>query len=65
MTQQQKNFCEQYLANGYNARAAYFAAFPNADKSNKGPSYPYTLLNKPEIKEYIEKRRTHILHQKV
>ena len=29
MTQQQKNFCEQYLANGYNARAAYFAAFPN------------------------------------
>lgn len=60
MTQQQKNFCEQYLANGYNARAAYFAAFPNADKSNKGPSYPYTLLNKPEIKEYIEKRRTEI-----
>ena len=60
MTEQQKNFCEQYLANGYNARAAYFAAFQNADKSNKGPSYPYTLLKKPEIKEYIDKRRKEI-----
>lgn len=60
MTQPQKLFCEYYLANGFNARAAYFQAFPNADKSNKGPSYPYTLLKKPEIKEYIETRRKEI-----
>ena len=60
MTQQQINFCEQYLANGYNALDAYFAAFPNANKSNRKPSYPYTLLKNAEVKEYIEKRRAEI-----
>ena len=54
MTKPQINFCERYLANGYNALDAYFSAFPDADKTNRKPSYPYTLLKKPEIKEYIE-----------
>ena len=35
MTQPQINFCETYLSNGYNALDAYFAAFPNADKTNR------------------------------
>ena len=60
MTQPQINFCERYLANGYNALDAYFSAFPDADKTNRKPSYPYTLLKKPEIKAYIEKRRNEI-----
>ena len=60
MNEKYKLFAETYLANGYNAREAYFTAFPNADKSNKGPSYPYTLLKKPEIKAYIDKRRKEI-----
>ena len=60
MTQPQINLCETYLSNGNNALDAYFAAFPNADKTNRRPSYPYTLLKKPEIKEYIEKRRGEI-----
>jgi len=60
MTSQQKQFCENYLANGYNAVQAYFDAFPDADKNNPKPSYPYTLLKKPEIKEYIDNRRKEI-----
>lgn len=60
LTAAQKDFCEEYLSNGCNALAAYFAAFPKAKKENRKPSYPYTLLKKPEIKEYIEARRTEI-----
>ena len=58
MTKKQKLFCEVYLANGFNARDAYYQAF--GDNGNKQPSYPYTLLKKPEIKEYLEKRRQEI-----
>lgn len=60
MTQQQINFCEQYLSNGYNARKAYYAAFPHSKRDNKQPSYPYTLLKNPEVKEYIDKRKIEI-----
>ena len=60
MTDPQKRFCEEYIANGFNARAAYYVAFPNSKKDNKQPSYPYTLLKNPEIKEYIAKRREEI-----
>lgn len=56
MTEKQKLFAENYLANGYNALDAYAAAFPTA-KPNKRPSYPYTLLKDPEVAEYIDKRR--------
>lgn len=60
MTQKQKRFCEEYIANGFNARKAYFTAFPNCNKENKQPSYPYMLLKNPEVKEYIETRRKEI-----
>ena len=60
MTAQQKQFCENYLANGYKVVQAYFDAYPNADKNNKKPSYPYCLLKEPEIKEYLDKRRHEI-----
>ena len=56
MTEKQKMFAENYLANGYNALEAYAAAFPNS-KQNKKPSYPYTLLKDPEVAEYIDRRR--------
>lgn len=42
MTEKQKLFAENYLANGFNARDAYYSAF--GDTTNKQPSYPYTLL---------------------
>lgn len=60
MTSQQKQFCENYLANGYNVVKAYFDAFPDADKKNPKPSYPYVLMKKPEIKAYIDSRRKEI-----
>lgn len=59
MTEKQKLFAECYLANGYNALSAYYEVFPDKSKKNK-PSYPYTLLKKPEIAEYIEERRKEI-----
>lgn len=58
ITPKQKLFCENYLSNGFNAREAYYSSF--GGHNNKQPSYPYTLLKKPEIKEYIEKRRSEI-----
>ena len=60
MTAQQKQFCENYLSNGYNLVKAYFDAFPDADRSNPKPSYPYVLFKKPEIREYINERRKEI-----
>lgn len=62
LTQKQKNFCENYIANGFNALKAYNDAYPTKDgKSRKNkPSYPYTLLKNPEIKEYIKRRREEI-----
>ena len=55
MTQKQKFFAENYLANGFNARDAYYSAF--GENGNKQPSYPYTLLKNKEISDYIQKRR--------
>lgn len=60
MTAQQKQFCENYLANGYNVVRAYFDAFPDADRTNPKPSYPYVLFKKPEIRKYIDDRRKEI-----
>ena len=61
MTERQKLFAETYLANGYNALNAYYEAFPEkADKKNKKPSYPYTLLKEPEVAQYIKVRREEI-----
>lgn len=61
MTEKQKLFAENYLANGYNALNAYYEAFPEKlEKKNKKPSYPYTLLKEPEVAEYIKIRREEI-----
>lgn len=58
MTEKQKLFAEYYLANGFNARDAYYSAF--GENGNKQPSYPYTLLKNKEISGYIQKRREEI-----
>lgn len=58
MTEKQKLFAENYLANGFNARDAYYSAF--GENGNKQPSYPYTLLKNKEIASYIQKRREEI-----
>lgn len=58
MTEKQRLFAEHYLANGFNARDAYYSAF--GENGNKQPSYPYTLLKNKEISDYIQKRREEI-----
>lgn len=58
LTAKQKLFAETYIANGFNAQNAYYTVFGNTD--NKKPSYPYTLLKKPEVQEYIESRRQEV-----
>lgn len=58
MTEKQKLFAENYLANGFNAREAYYSAF--GENSNKQPSYPYTLLKNKEVAAYVKKRREEI-----
>lgn len=58
MTEKQRLFAEHYLANGFNARDAYYSAF--GENGNKQPSYPYTLLKNKEISGYIQKRREEI-----
>ena len=60
MTSQQKQFCENYLANGYNATKAYFDAYPDANKNNSKPSYPFQLLKRDDVKEYIYNRKKEI-----
>lgn len=58
MTEKQKLFAENYLANGFNAREAYYSAF--GESGNKQPSYPYTLLKNKDVINYIQKRRKEI-----
>lgn len=58
MTEKQRLFAEHYLANGFNAREAYYSTF--GENGNKQPSYPYTLLKNKEISGYIQKRREEI-----
>lgn len=60
LSEQHRLFCECYLANGYDALSAYYEAFPKADKTNKRPSYPYTLLKRDDIKTYLAERREEI-----
>ncbi len=57
LTENQKLFVEAYITNGFNAAAAYRQVF--GEKKSK-PSYPYTLLKKPEIAAYIEDRRNEV-----
>lgn len=58
LTEKQKLFAEAYISNGFNALAAYTTAFGETD--NKKPSYPYRLLKKPEVAEYIAQRREEV-----
>lgn len=55
ISQRHKLFADTYLSNGMNARQAYYDVFGHRD--NKDPSYCYDILKRPEVKEYIEKRR--------
>lgn len=55
MTNKQKLFADTYLSNGMNARQAYYTVYGNT--TNKDPAYPYTILARPDVKQYIQDRR--------
>lgn len=59
LTEKQKKFCDEYIANGFKPLDAYYAAYGKKPNNNK-PSYPYTLLKIPQVKEYIQNRRQEI-----
>ena len=49
----QRLFCEEYLSNGMNASQAYATVYKKDPRS----AYAYQLMQKPDVKEYIEARR--------
>ena len=61
LNEKQKMWCDEYLANGYNATAAYkkiYGATPNSDKN------AYALKVKPHVQEYIQTRLAEIVGPK-
>lgn len=60
LTKKNIQFADEYMSNGYNARQAYLKVYNN--QTNKDPSYPYDLLRKEEIKEYIQKKREEVFN---
>lgn len=56
LSPKQKLFCEEYIANGMNASQAYAKIYKKSPES----SYSSRLMNNPEVKEYLEKRRQEI-----
>lgn len=52
MTLKEKNFCEEYVANGGNASRAYFAAYDTASIESARKAY-CKVFRKPEVKAYI------------
>lgn len=52
LTKKQRNFCEEYIANGYNGTRAYLAAF-DSQSTNGAAVEASKLLKRPGIREYI------------
>lgn len=51
LTNKEKAFCEEYIANGHNATQAYLTAYGCA--YNTAHKQGYLQLRKPELKQYI------------
>lgn len=64
LTTKQQMFVNEYLINGYNARAAYHFVYPNANEKTC-TSNSYTLMQKEEVKTYISKKLKEIEDAKI
>ena len=64
MKERHKAFADEYLANGYNARKAYSVCYPDANPRSVD-SLAYRILHKPEVKEYIDKRRKELFEARM
>ena len=53
MTDKQRLFCEEYVANGYKQAEAYKVAYPEV-KDTTAASNAYKLMKKDEIKQYVK-----------
>ena len=54
----QKRMIDLYVSNGYNLKKAYLEAYGIADR--EGISHPYQIIKRPEVKAYLEQRRSEI-----
>lgn len=54
LTNKEKAFCEEYIANGCNASRAYFAAYDCKSMENARKEY-CKVMKRPRVKEYILK----------
>lgn len=64
MTEKQKIFADEYLID-LNGTRAYKAAYPNIKNDNVAAVRANTLLKKPEIKEYVDKRLDELASERV
>ncbi len=61
MKQKHIDFCEIYLANGYNAAQAYKAAYPHTDQTQSA----YRLLKRDDVVAYLEQRRKELYEERL
>lgn len=54
MTEKQKQFCDEYLANGLNATQAYLAVYKNVKNSEVASKAGSRLLSFVEVNSYIK-----------
>lgn len=53
MTEKQKQFCDEYLANGLNATQAYLAVYKNVKSTDVAGAAAARLLGNVSVNEYI------------
>lgn len=64
MTDKQKMFADEYLANGFQAAKAYLAVYRNTKSESSAYANSCRMLNYPEVKEYIQQRMKEIQTEK-
>lgn len=64
LTLKQQLFVNEYLINGYNARAAYKSVYPNANEKTCTTNSS-VLMKKDEVKNYINKKLKEIEDEKI
>ena len=60
LTDKERAFIDTYLTNGFRKEQAYLSVWNCAESTAHGQAY-YTF-NRPEVQEYLEKRKAEIYH---
>ena len=65
MTIKEQKFCDELLSDPeFNKTMAYKKAYPSVKNDNVAAAAASRLMNKPEIKEYIEKQLAELHNEK-